>query len=149
MINITRTDSNNPDFQKLTNKLDIELCRIYNTQPKDYEEYNRITDLGTVVLVYFNSDPIACGCFKKLDETTVELKRMYVDSAFRGRGIGSTMVKELENWAMGLGSKAVVLETGKKQPEAIAMYRKLGYHNISGYSKDTETDNSVCMKKTF
>jgi putative acetyltransferase len=147
MITISRTDSDNPDFQKLTRELDIELCKIYNTRPEDFEEYNRITNLKTVLLVYDNGHAVACGCFKEFDKSTVELKRMYVIPAFRGRGIASAMVAELETWAQETGHRAAILETGKKQSEAISMYHKSGYSRIPAYSKETESENSVCMKK--
>jgi putative acetyltransferase len=145
IMTITRTNSDNPDFKKLTDELDMELCRIYNTRPEDYEEYNRITDLKTVVLAYCDGVPVGCGCFKKFDETTIELKRMYIDPAFRNRGIASGIVKELEKWATELESRISVLETGTGQPEAIAMYHKLGYSVTENFM--AESGHSICMKK--
>ncbi|MCE6992844.1 GNAT family N-acetyltransferase [Dyadobacter sp. CY323] len=147
MITIIRTNSDNPDFQKLTSKLDIELCRIYNTQPEDYEEYNRITDLKTVILAYFNDELVGCGCFKQFNGTTIELKRMYVDPAFRGKGAASAMVRELEKWGIELGNSIAVLETGTGQPEAISMYHRLGYSDTENYLG--ETGHSICMKKVL
>jgi putative acetyltransferase len=85
MLTIKRTNSEDPDFKKLTQELDEELCRIYNTQQADYEEYNRITDLNTVLVVYDHDQPVACGCFKYFNEKTIELKRMFVVPEFRGQ----------------------------------------------------------------
>jgi putative acetyltransferase len=102
MTSIKRTNSDDPDFQKLTQALDVELCRIYNTQQADYEEFNRITDLPTVVLAYEDDIPVGCGCFKKYDDTTIEIKRMYVEPGVRGKGIASQIVNELETWALEL-----------------------------------------------
>lgn len=147
MTRIKRTNSDDPDFQKLTQALDVELCRIYNTQQADYEEFNRITDLPTVVLAYENDIPVGCGCFKKYDDTTIEIKRMYVEPDVRGRGIASRIVSELETWAVELKNNFAVLETGKKQPEAVAMYQKLGYSPTERYGQYSDMDNSVCMRK--
>jgi putative acetyltransferase len=123
---ILRTNSENSDFIRLTGRLDIELCRIYNTNPEDYEEYNRITDLHTVVVAYENEQAVACGCFKIFDEKTVEIKRMFVEDSQRGKGIASAMLANLETWARELGYEKSVLETGKGQPNAIKLYQKYG-----------------------
>lgn len=147
MPEIIRTTSDNPDFQNLTNELDTELCRIYNTKKEDYEEYNRITGLSTVVSVYDNDQAIACGCFKQFDAERIELKRMFVTPGFRGKGIASLMVAELENWGRELGYKTIILETGKGQPEAIALYRKLGYNDIPRFGEFPEESRSVCLGK--
>jgi putative acetyltransferase len=147
MPEIIRTTSDNPGFQNLTDELDTELCRIYNTKKEDYEEYNRITGLPTVVLVYENGVAIACGCFKQFDAGHIELKRMFVTPGFRGKGIASIMVEELENWGKELGYKTIILETGKGQPEAIALYRKLGYRDIPHFGEFPDESRSVCLGK--
>jgi GNAT superfamily N-acetyltransferase len=149
MQQITRTHSDNPDFQKLTDLLDDELCRIYNTKKEDFEDYNRITGLPTVILVYEKGQPIACGCFRIFDAQTVELKRMFVLPEFRGSGIATSMVRELEEWAIELGYQYAVLETGKGQPAAIAMYEKLGYQFTEHFSPEDSLQISVCMKKAL
>jgi GNAT superfamily N-acetyltransferase len=147
MIHLTRTTSDNPGFSALTDKLDDELCSIYNTKKEDFEEYNRIIGLKTVVLAYFNGDLVGCGCFKTFDKTAIELKRMYIEPAYRGLGVASAIVKELENWAQELGYTDVFLETGKGQPQAIQLYQKLGYQQIENFGDYAFWDNSVCMKK--
>ena len=147
MHTFIRTTSDNPDFQSLTSELDDELCRIYNTNKEDYEEYNRITGLPTVILAYENGVAIACGCFKQFDAQKIELKRMFVQPGFRGKGIASVMVAELENWARELGYQSVILETGVGQPEAIALYRKLGYADVPHFGEFPEESRSVCLGK--
>lgn len=147
MPEFIRTTSDNPDFQNLTSELDDELCRIYNTNKEDYEEYNRITGLPTVVLAYENNIAIACGCFKQFDAHRLELKRMFVKPGFRGRGIASMMVDELEKWGKELGYGTMILETGKGQPDAIALYRKLGYTDVPHFGEFPEESRSVCLGK--
>lgn len=147
MPRIIRTNSDNPDFRNLTGELDDELCRIYNTNKEDYEEYNRIIGLPTVVLAYENGVAIACGCFKPFDARRIELKRMFVAPTFRGKGIASILVAELEKWGKELDYSAIILETGKGQPEAIALYRKLGYSDIPHFGEFPEESRSVCLGK--
>jgi putative acetyltransferase len=146
---ILRTNSENSDFIRLTGRLDIELCRIYNTNPEDYEEYNRITDLHTVVVAYENEQAVACGCFKIFDEKTVEIKRMFVEDSQRGKGIASAMLANLETWARELGYEKSVLETGKGQPNAIKLYQKYGYQITENYNDSDDLNISVCLAKTL
>ncbi|KAA6441029.1 GNAT family N-acetyltransferase [Dyadobacter flavalbus] len=146
MIQLYRTNSEHPEFTRLTSLLDDALCMIYNTRKEDYEEYNRITGLPTVVLAMEGNAAVACGCFKIAGDSTIELKRMFVDPAFRNKGIASAIVRELENWAKETGYEHAILETGKGQPEAIAMYGKLGY-SIVDDSDSASSERSVCMKK--
>lgn len=146
---ILRTNSENSDFIRLTGRLDIELCRIYNTNPEDYEEYNRITDLHTVVVAYENEQAVACGCFKIFDEKTVEIKRMFVEDSQRGKGIASAMLANLETWARELGYEKSVLETGKGQPNAIKLYQKYGYQITANYNDSDDLNISVCLAKTL
>lgn len=142
-----RTNSENPDFKRLTDLLDDELCLLYNTKKADYEEYNRITNLPTVILAYADNNAIGCGCFRIHNEKTIELKRMFVEPAFRGKGIASAMVTELERWAKELGFQEAILETGNKQSEAIAMYHKLGYNYSVKHDQNQEIGHSVFMRK--
>jgi len=144
---LVRTNSENPDFIRLTGELDIELCRIYNTNPEDYEEYNRITNLPTVVLAYRNDEAVGCGCFKIVDEKTIEIKRMFIQDDFRGKGIASRILAELEVWAKETGYSAAILETGKGQPNAIKLYQKYGYEITENYNQYDDLEISICLKK--
>jgi putative acetyltransferase len=146
---ILRTNSDNPDFKKLTDELDIELCRIYNTNPEDYEEYNRISGLPTVVLAYENEEVIGCGCFKAFNDTAVEIKRMFIRENQRGKGVASSILTELEIWAKEMGYSKVVLETGKGQPHAINLYKKHGYKQTENYNQYDELGISVCLEKVL
>ena len=74
---------------------------------------------------------------------------MFVNPDYRKRGIAAAVLKELENWAAELNYTYTILETGKKQPEAISLYQKSGYTIIPNYPPYEEMDNSVCMKKTL
>jgi putative acetyltransferase len=65
----------------------------------------------------------------------------------RGKGIAAQILNELEKWAKELNYKKCVLETGHKQPEAIALYKKNGYKQIPNYGQYIGIENSVCFEK--
>jgi putative acetyltransferase len=146
-ITIKRTDSYDLDFPQLVALLNQELRERYGGQESIYDSYYQISNLDTVVLGYINDLPIGCGCFKKYDDTTVELKRMFVKPDERRQGIGFSILSELEIWAKEKGFLYAVLETGNKQHESIALYKKVGFSIIPNYGQYVGKQISVCMKK--
>ena len=147
MMTIKRADSNNKDFYGLVAKLDEDLTRRYGTEQLEYDRYNKIKDIDTIVLAYINDEPVGCGCFKTFDNNSVEVKRMFVETTLQGKGIGKAILKELEKWAAEIGYHSMVLETGTRQPEAIHLYQKLGYRIIPNFNPYIGNELSVCMKK--
>jgi putative acetyltransferase len=147
MIQLQRTNSNDKNFITLTSSLDKDLEMIYGDTQQQYDQYNIITNLTTVVIACENNTAIGCGCFKPIDANTVELKRMYVAPGLRGKGIGAMILKELELWANELGFCNMVLETGILQPEAIQLYSKQGFNIIPNYGQYKDNSLSVCMQK--
>lgn len=73
---------------------------------------------------------------------------MFVHPDFRGKGIASTILASLEIWASEFGYTSCVLETGKNNPGAIALYQKSGYEIIPNYDQYENIETSVCLKKT-
>lgn len=148
-ITLKKTDSDDPDFQSLVVLLDREL-KIRDGEDHDfYHQFNKTTGLREVIVAYYGETPVGCGAFKSWDETTAEVKRMFVQPDYRGKGIAHQVLSALEAWAASVGFKNCVLETGKNQPEAIALYGKAGYHLIPNYGQYAGIDNSVCMKKAI
>jgi len=72
---------------------------------------------------------------------------MYTLPGSRGKGIASQVLAELERWAAELSYEKCLLETGKRQPEAIALYKKRGYRLIPNYGQYAGVENSVCFEK--
>jgi putative acetyltransferase len=143
-----RTNSNNTDFQKLITLLDADL-RVRDGDEHDfYAQFNKIATIRNVIVCYVGDKAIGCGAFKDYDELKVEIKRMFVLPQYRGHGIAMKILNELELWAAELNYKDFVLETGKKQPEAIRLYQKSGYSVIPNYGQYKYIENSVCMMKT-
>ena len=114
-----------------------------------YAQYNKIDMIRNAIVCYENNKPVGCGAFKAYDDKTVELKRMFVHPDVRGKGIGKLILHELEKWAAELNYTHCILETGKKQPEAIRLYESSGYGRISNFGQYANVDNSVCMKKAI
>lgn len=146
-IEIIRTDSDNPDFRYLENMLDAEMINRYGEIQKWYGQFNTINSKKTVVVAYSAVEPVGCGCFRELGESSAEVKRMFVKTGFRGTGVAEKILIELEKWASELGYSATVLETGIKQPEAIRFYTKLGYTRIENYGQYAGNNNSLCFRK--
>jgi GNAT superfamily N-acetyltransferase len=90
---------------------------------------------------------VGCGAIKEYAPNTMEIKRMYTLPESRGKGIASKVLTELEIWAAELSYEKCILETGKKQPEAIGLYKKNGYKLIPNYGQYAEIENSVCFEK--
>ena len=144
---IVRTESSDPDFPLLVAALNFELRDRYGEVQVLYDKFNQVSELGTVVIAYVNDIPSGCGCFKKFDYKTAEIKRMFVKPEQRGMGLASSILGELEVWAKEEGFTEVVLETGNKQQEAISMYKKRGYEIIPNYGPYVGMETSVCFGK--
>lgn len=144
---LKRTTSENSDFQNLVRLLDADLKLRDGEEHAFYSQFNKIDKIKNAVVCYADGQPVGCGAFKEYDKTTVEIKRMFVQPEFRGKGIAGTILKELERWAAEINYLQAILETGKRQPEAIALYQKAGYTIIPNFGQYENVENSVCMKK--
>ncbi len=149
MFSLTRTDSDNPDFIQLVKHLDADLAERDGQEHAFYAQFNKIDKIKHVVVAYANNAPVGCGAIKEYTPTTMEVKRMYTAPPSRGQGVASQVLAELEAWAKELGYARCVLETGKKQPEAIALYHRAGYKIIPNYGQYAEIENSVCFEKAL
>jgi putative acetyltransferase len=149
MLRLVRTDSDNPDFRALVRLLDADLQRRDGAEHAFYAQFNKVDAIRHVVVAYLDEVPVGCGAFKPYSEAQVEVKRMFVQPEYRGRGVAQAVLAELEHWAHELHYAGCVLETGKKQPEAIGLYQKSGYQLIPNYGQYIGVDNSVCMQKTL
>lgn len=147
MYKLLRTDSSNPDFVALVKQLDAYLKIIDGDDHDFYHQFNSIENLKHVVVAYLEKKPIACGAFKAFDQESVEIKRMFTLPYTRGKGLATNVLTELETWAKELGHTATILETGKRQVEAVQFYKKNNYHDIPKFGQYKDVDNSLCFKK--
>jgi putative acetyltransferase len=149
MLKLIRTDSSNTDFHGLVRELDADLQIRDGADHAFFAQFNKIDRIQHVVVAYFENVPVGCGAIKEFQEGVMEVKRMYVKPEFRGRRIATEVLKELEAWAASLNYGKCVLETGKKQPEAISLYKRNGYQLIPNYGQYAEVLTSVCFEKVL
>lgn len=149
MTRIVRTNSDNEDFKQLVKDLDAYLKVTDGDEHSFYNQFNNIDVLRHTVVAYKESTPIGCGAFKPFDDATVEIKRMYTNPEYRNTGIATRILSELEIWAKELNYNATILETGKRQIEAVNFYKKNHYKLISNYGQYENMENSLCFKKEF
>jgi GNAT superfamily N-acetyltransferase len=147
MINCIRTNSENENFHKLVTELDADLRIRDGEDHSFYAQFNTIDKIKYVIVAYDNEIPVGCGAIKEYSQDTMEVKRMFVLLNRRGQGIASIILKELEQWTIELNYRKCLLETGKKQPEAIELYKKNGYKIIPNFGQYENVENSVCFEK--
>lgn len=147
MLHLIRTNSDHKDFITLVKHLDTELAERDGAEHAFYAQFNKIDKIKYVVVAYEDEKPVGCGAIKEFEPGTVEVKRMFVFPQFRGKGIAGKVLAELERWAAELSFNRCILETGFKQPEAIALYRKSRYSRVPNYGQYAGVENSVCFEK--
>jgi GNAT superfamily N-acetyltransferase len=149
MIRLERTTSDNEDFRLLISELDKELRSRYEEKQAIYDQYNIIENNRNVVIASKEEVPVGCGCFKKFDDSSVEIKRMFVKPEYRGQKIAASILQELEDWAIEFNISGTILETGIKQHEAIHLYQKSGYIVVENYGPYKGLPESICMQKNL
>jgi putative acetyltransferase len=147
MINLKRTDSDDLFFIELVKYLDAELAVVDGDDHGFYSQFNRIDKIRNVVIALDAGKPVGCGAIKEYKAGVMEVKRMYVSPSGRKKGIATIILQELEKWASELSCDKCILETGKRQPEAIGLYKKSGYKVIPNYDQYAGVENSVCFEK--
>jgi GNAT superfamily N-acetyltransferase len=149
MIIIKRTDSDNKDFIELVKHLDADLAKRDGDDHPFYAQFNKIDKIKHAVVAYENDIPVSCGAIKEFSPNIMEVKRMYTLSDCRGKGIATQILVELEKWAIELSFGKCILETGKRQEEAVELYKKNGYKQIPNYGQYTGIENSLCFEKVL
>ncbi len=147
MIEIIRTNSDNRDFVELVKLLDADLAKRDGEDHSFYAQFNKIDKIKYVVVAYDHGRSVGCGAIKEYAAKTMEIKRMYVSPGNRKKGVATKILSELEQWARELSYPRCILETGKRQPEAIGLYQKNGYTSIPNYGQYAGAENSVCFEK--
>ena len=104
---------------------------------------------GTFLVAFEEGEPIACGGVGRWDETTGELRRMYVLPAHRGRGLGRAILERLEDAGRELGYTRMHLETGNEAPEALGLYTSSGYEPIPCWGPFATDPKSRCFAKVL
>ena len=85
---------------------------------------------GGLLIGLLDGLPVTGGAFRRFDDTTAELKRIWTDARYRRRGLGQALVSRLEADIAARGYSRIYLTTGDRQPEAEALYSSLGYQRL-------------------
>lgn len=144
-----RTDGKDKNFIENCRLLDLDLDRRVGRkiQRDKYKQYNLLDEIQEAIVVCEENRVIGGGAIRRYDDETMELKRVFVHTEYQGRGIGSRLVSLLMEWAVELGYKKMVLETGELLVESCAVYKKLGFQVIPNYGSYEGMPESLCMGK--
>jgi GNAT superfamily N-acetyltransferase len=127
-----------------------ELAQRYPEQETDAPVPSSVDGLGgAFVIAWLDQQPVGCGALRPMETGVAEVKRMYVDPACRGQGVGRAILQKLEALARELGYTRLRLETGIRQPEAIHLYESVGFRRIPCYGQYTDAPLSVCYEKSI
>jgi putative acetyltransferase len=102
---------------------------------------------GTFLAAFVDDEPAGIGGLGRYDETTGEIRRMYVVPDHRGKGVGRAILVALEDHARSLGYRTIRLETGNEAPEAMALYASHGYEPIPCWGPFATDPKSRCFEK--
>jgi GNAT superfamily N-acetyltransferase len=125
-----------PDVVDLAKAMGDEVDRIYaHLDLPPIPSLASFLAAGDVAIVgYIGEVAATVGAVRRIDATTGEIKRMFVVPGERGRGISRQLLAKLEDVARGLGFRRILLDTGARQPRALALYRATGYREIPDYN---------------
>lgn len=148
-VDFIRTNGRNGDFVENCRLLDMDLDRRVGKKIKrdKYKKFNALDEIKHAIVVYEGNTPIGGGAIRRYDDDNIELKRVFVHTEYQGKGIGSRLVSMLMEWAVELGYKRMILETGELLAESCAVYRKLGFKVIPNYGPYENMPESLCMAK--
>jgi len=152
-IDVRREDFLSPLAARLIHALNDELDVYYPEEGANHFDLaaEEVADsCGAFLVAFLESEPVGCGAVRRIAPTICEIKRMYVVPKARGRGVGRRILLELEAIARTLGAARLVLETGVRQPEALALYTRAGFTTIPLFGSYADTpypELSVCMAK--
>lgn len=148
-MQLLRANALHTDFIALVAELDKELAIIDGDDHAFFSTYNKTVDIHHTVIAYIDTKPVGIGAIKHYDAKTMEVKRMFVLSSFRGQKIANAILDELEKWTVELGYQSCILETSTRLPSAVKLYERTGYTRIDNYGQYIGVPTSICMRKTI
>jgi len=148
-MNFVYTDAHNDDFVLLCHELDDFLNRLVGGEENrsQYLPLNSLQDIHDVIIAYDDDIPVGCASFKRFEEDTVEVKRVFVKKSYRRKGISKELMRLLEERAKEKGCSKLLLESGEPLTAAMGLYRSIGYVVIPNYGEYKCMKNSICMGK--
>lgn len=143
---LREADPAEPGVRHAMQEYMAELTRRFGrefavTPMSDAERRSFLRPQGVFLLAEQDGLAVASGALRPLGEGIAEVKRMWVNPAWRGRGLSRQLMAELERQAQGLGYRALRLDTSRHLGEAVGLYRALGYSEISRYNDNPDADH--------
>lgn len=143
LLTIEATDPHHPDARWCIGRYYEELERRFQSQGGFDAHLSTVADVGEFapprglfLVGRMGGRAVACGALKLVSPERAYLKRMWVDDAVRGRGVGRRLLAALEEAATGLGCSVVQLETNAALTEAIRLYRSAGYQEVAPFNDE-------------
>ena len=148
IISIRETDINSADAKELLGELNAKLTVITGDDGTVHFKSQDVATLRSVFLVaYMNDVPYGCGALRELSADTAEVKRVYARS--NSIGIGSRILKALEETAQKMDYQKLLLETRVQNTTAISFYNRNGYEHCENYGVYVGETHSYCFGKTL
>ncbi|WP_426341163.1 GNAT family N-acetyltransferase [Pseudoduganella sp. S-14] len=140
---------NQPEVVALIDLLDAYQLSLYPPESVYALDMNSLLQPNVLFAVARNLDGAAVGCGAIVVTPEYgEVKRMFVHPSARGQGVAQRLLGMLETEALARGCRQFMLETGPSQPEAIALYQRLGYRVRGPYGEYRDDPLSVFMEKS-
>lgn len=147
-IEIKVVPINNEDLLRLVSELNSFFIEEWGEEVNtSYATHHLLATMNEAVVAYVDGLPVGCGCWKLLDKNIPEIKRMYVQKAYRGTPIASKILEGLEKNIKAQGFKQMVLETGNDMKTAIRFYEKAGFNIVPNFGEFVNDDLCICMRK--
>ena len=146
-MKIIRTNSENADFKKLADKLNIDQLSRSEKQHTLYDEKDLNIRNNYSLVLYVEDEPLGFGYLKANDDKSVEIRYVYVHPNGRGKGYAIKILRELEVWAKEQGFTSAMLETHADQDDANIFYKRQGYLQPVMEGEDNSYDKTICMVK--
>ncbi|AHH95602.1 GNAT family N-acetyltransferase [Kutzneria viridogrisea] len=145
------TTIDDPAAEPLLRELEFEYNTRYgrNQELSSFPAEQFAPPHGAFLLLFEQGQPVAGGAFRRYDEHTAELKRIWTHSAYRRQGWGRRVVAELEQEAVRRGYRRIYLTTGPRQPEARGLYLETGYRPLFDLRADPETIGPLPFEKVL
>lgn len=140
-------DAKSVDYKRLADALDAYYYTLVGDVQDRYKDVNRPENMNCLIVAYEGDSAVACGAWKRVDEKTAEVKRIYVLPEFRRRGIASAIIRKLEAHIQEHGYCQILLETARTTGDSQALYLSLGYTEIPYYGSPAGAENCRCFLK--
>ena len=145
------TDGSHPAFRHFYAVTEAYYSRIVGGKENraEFTPFNASAEIPVVLLAFMEGQPVACAGLKRYSDLDAEVKRLWVEPAFRGRGIASALMDQIEEKARSLGYRRVILQTRPIMTDAVALYTKRDYVSIPNYPPYNKLPEAVCYAKSL